>query len=689
MNIGIIGCGNIADTHVESILEAQPDSSISVCDPVPGKADLLKRKYNLKNAYTDIKQMLKNEKPVSVHILSPPQLHYDHVKECLLADCNVLVEKPFVLNYDEVDDLYNLAAKKNKILCVDHSMLYQPSVLKMMNDIKSNKEIRILHINSFYGIESSPLSEPQLFGQHWKEKLKGGAIIDTLIHPISLIVELIGKPELIATNFLESNGVIDEISISIKTKESIVVITVSNRSQPFRRTTEVITDHKTFVIDHSTEVLVSLDSGFGPRSLKKLIKNFAYSSQLALGTIGTVLKVLRKKLKENPGTRQLINNYYNHLSGNGSLPVSIENVKNATYTLDKISTDLETLKKESNIVQSDKVSTSEKSVLKDKKIYVTGASGFLGKHVCADLAHLGYNVFAQVRRGPNADKIAHPLIERQYIDFRYEDTNYNSILKDINTVVHCAHAAGANTWEEFKRINVDSTLSLYEAAAKRGCENFIFLSSVAVYGIHQKRKTIVNEESPTTLGKSKYDFYIRSKTIAENLLIEKAKDDGPKLLIIRPGVLYSANGLRLARRSIPTKNGLLLISFGRGKNHMPFTRVDILSRAICKIVDSESIPEGIYNMTGKPTETLNDFITDRMNQFGINCSFFRLPVVPFRILAFFLENSYKISFRKSPPPITKYLLDSGTRNIYYDCDKAAKEFGWDEEKAVKPLNMSE
>jgi len=254
-------------------------------------------------------------------------------------------------------------------------------------------------------------------------------------------------------------------------------------------------------------------------------------------------------------------------------------------------------------------------------------------------------------------------------------------------VVHCAHAAGARKWKDFRRVNVDVTLSLYEAAAQAKCKHFIFISSVAVYGVHRKRGTVVTEESKTSLGKSRYDFYVRSKTMAETMLLERAAQGGPKLLIIRPGVLYSPNGMRLARRSIPTNKGLLLITFGRGRNHIPFTRVDVLSRAIAGIVNSGAMPEGIYNMTGNSEETINEFIAARLKAFNIDCRFFKLPILPFRLVAFFLEGMYKILFIGSPPKITRYLLDSGARDMFYDNMKAKTDLGWSEEEAVKPLEL--
>ena len=680
--IGIIGCGIIADTHVEAIKEAMPGADICVCDPLPGKAELLRKKYGLKSSYNAIGKMLSVENPFSVHVLSPPQFHVEHTSQCLESGCHVLVEKPLAFNSSDVDMLYDTARKNNKALCVDHSLFYQPSIQKMFEKMQSDAENDVLYVNCFYGLDvegATPALAPE---GHWKLGLPGGAIIDSIIHPVTLAVEMTEGPRDMKINFSGPRVNPQEVCISWQGQKAMASIIVSSQAKPFRRVTEVTTRKQTFVIDHSTESLVSLTAGFGPKSLRKLLRNFGYGTQLILGTIGTVINVLRGKLKENPGARGLIKSYYKQLMEGSSPPISEENVRNSTYALEKIVEVLTPPKPEESA--GEKISEEDvgQSVQK-KTTLVTGASGFLGNNICKVLCEKKHRVIAQVRRGPNSDKLQFLSLEKIFEDFNYEPVNYERLLKEANEVIHCAHGAGAKTWEQVKRANVDATIALYEAAAKAGCKKFIFISSVAVYGVHQKKRFTVNEETPASLGNSRWDFYIRSKTMAEKELLDRASKGGPKLLIIRPGILYSADGIRLARRSLPLKNSRLLITFGNGKNHSPYTRVDILAEAICETLDRDSFPEGIYNMAGNPEEDSRDFIYNRMKKLGVTCRFLTLPALPFRLMASVLEFIHTVTLRKSPPKITRYIIDSSTRDIHYDCSKAEKELGWNSQKAIE------
>lgn len=685
-SIGIIGCGIIADTHVEAIKKALPNATILVCDPLPGKAELLRKKYDLKSSFYTIEEMLSQENLFAVHILTPPQFHVEQALLCIAAGCHVLIEKPLALRSKDVDTLYEGARRHNKVVCVDHSLFYQPSILKMLQKIRSTTDNEVLFVNSFFGLDLGGLPYSRYLPQkHWKRGIPGGALVDTIIHPIALAVELTGKPLSIDSHLIGTNTNGEDLHISWQSETAIASITVSSRAQPFRRVSEVTTNKQSFVVDHSTETLVSLDSGFGPKSLRKLLRNFGYGTQLMLGTVGTVIQVLRGKLKENPGARGLVEAFYRHLIDGEEIPVSEENARNSVSVLEQIITSLSrTEKQEISAIPEDDAEKTEHNLSVNPTIrtVVTGASGFLGSIICESLVKKGREVIAQVRRGANADKLQSPPIKKIYEDFNYEPVDYDYLVEGAKEVIHCAHAAGARTWEQFKQTNVDATLALYDAAAKAGCEKFIFISSVAVYGVHQRGHISVNEETPVTLGNSKWDFYILSKALAEKMLLEKAKNGGPKLLIIRPGIFYAADGTKLARRSVPLKDSRLVITFGNGQNHSPFNRVDVLAEAIVNALDLTPFREGVYNMTGNPEESSREFIYNRMKKLGVTCRFLTLPAFPFRLIASSLEFFHNISFRKSPPKLTRYIIDSSTRDIYYDCLKAEKELGWDSQKAI-------
>ena len=126
-----------------------------------------------------------------------------------------------------------------------------------------------------------------------------------------------------------------------------------------------------------------------------------------------------------------------------------------------------------------------------------------------------------------------------------------------------------------------------------------------------------------------------------------------------------------------------MISFGNGRNRIPFTRADILGAAIADIVDGEPFREGVYNFTGAAGRGCHEFIAERMRKLGVACRFVRVPALPVRALAACMEYLWMALGRKKPPFLTRYLVDSATRDIEYDNSRARADFGWDPEQAVE------
>ena len=119
-----------------------------VCD-VNKKAEKEIKKISDNIIYlTDYKVMLRDKEICSVAIATPAKSHYKIVRECLLANKNVFVEKPLCLNYNDGKKLVLLAKKKNLKLMVGHLMLYHPAFTKMIETIKKGKIGKVRYIYS-------------------------------------------------------------------------------------------------------------------------------------------------------------------------------------------------------------------------------------------------------------------------------------------------------------------------------------------------------------------------------------------------------------------------------------------------------------------------------------------------------------------------------------------------------------
>lgn len=169
------------------------------------------------------------------------------------------------------------------------------------------------------------------------------------------------------------------------------------------------------------------------------------------------------------------------------------------------------------------------------KILVTGASGFVGSAVIARLkAEAGYLPVAASRAA-----IAEPgELEQRRHDL--ENPSVLPTLDDIGVIVHAAarvhvmRESATDSLAEFRRVNVDGTVSLARAAARAGVRRFIFISSIKVNGEQTADGCRFGADDVP----APQDPYAISKYEAEVKLREIEAQTGMSVVIIRPPLVY-------------------------------------------------------------------------------------------------------------------------------------------------------
>ena len=170
------------------------------------------------------------------------------------------------------------------------------------------------------------------------------------------------------------------------------------------------------------------------------------------------------------------------------------------------------------------------------KFLVTGANGFVGRSLCAELLLQGYKVKAAVR-------FASALIEGVElavvgaIDF---EMDWSTALQDVDVVVHLAarvhvmHDTSADPLMAFRDVNLKGTMNLARQAEAAGVSRFVFISSIKVSGeLTQARRAFTEAEAPNP-----QDAYGVSKHEAEMGLRQLALDSCMTVVIIRPPLVY-------------------------------------------------------------------------------------------------------------------------------------------------------
>ncbi len=279
-------------------------------------------------------------------------------------------------------------------------------------------------------------------------------------------------------------------------------------------------------------------------------------------------------------------------------------------------------------------------------ILLTGASGFLGSHF---------------PRKKNIITLGTMPINNIQCDL---SNNIPITLHNINKVVHMAgiaHINPKNKDEEkkFHEINYIGTLNLIKSLVNHNINQFIYISSVAVYGLNSGE--LINENHPLRPSTS----YGKSKLETEKYLIDWADKRKINLLILRLPLVIGQNPPgNLGKMIDSIKNGkYIAIKNNKAKKSV------VLASDVVKICLSTKEMNGIYNLadsTNPTFEELENFIAKKFNK----KIFFKIPSSILKYICLFGDKLPQ-SF-----PIKTSLYEKIVNPLTFDNKKALSELEW-------------
>lgn len=212
------------------------------------------------------------------------------------------------------------------------------------------------------------------------------------------------------------------------------------------------------------------------------------------------------------------------------------------------------------------------------KLLITGASGFLGRHLCAAAVGKGIPIRRAVRRSTGSGDWGMGDISGK--------TDWSAALKGVDTVIHLAGRVhimqdhGNHLLAEFRRVNAEGTFNLAIQAARAGARRFIFISSSKVNGeMTLPRIPFTTNDKPAPVGP-----YALSKYEAEQTLQTVNGKTGLEIVIIRPPLIYGPGAKANFRKLIEAVDRGIPLPFGSIQNRRSFLSltnlVDLIYRCV-------------------------------------------------------------------------------------------------------------
>ena len=305
------------------------------------------------------------------------------------------------------------------------------------------------------------------------------------------------------------------------------------------------------------------------------------------------------------------------------------------------------------------------------KVFVTGATGFVGHHVARELAAQGAELRLLVRKSSNLANLEGIGWETSVGDLSEPDS-IRPALDGCDAVFHVA--ADYRLWipdpKAMYRANVDGTRDLLRMAREAGVRRVVYTSSVATMGFRSDG-IIVNEDSPVSLD-DMIGHYKRSKFLAELEAIAAAKA-GQQVMILNPTTPIGSHDTK------PTPTGRIFVDFLNGKFpayvDTGLNLVDVREVARTHAAAIEVGTPGKRYILGGENLTLKQ-ILDKMSAItGIPSPSVKIPFAIAAAYAFFEENLTG-RLRGKEPRATLEEVRMGRKKMFASSAHAQQELGF-------------
>ena len=131
IGIGVIGYGYWGPNLVRNFAEAPGATLVSVCDASTDRLVEARHRYPFVRTSERYQELLADSAVHAVAIATPVSTHFQLAIEALRSDKHVLVEKPLASTAEQATELIAEAARRNRVLMVDHTFVYTGAVRKI------------------------------------------------------------------------------------------------------------------------------------------------------------------------------------------------------------------------------------------------------------------------------------------------------------------------------------------------------------------------------------------------------------------------------------------------------------------------------------------------------------------------------------------------------------------------------
>jgi predicted dehydrogenase len=349
LRVAIVGCGKIADQHVDAIRRIHGSNIVALCDLEPLMARQLGERFGILQCFSDLPKMLEAASPDVVHITTPPQSHYTVARECLDRGAHVYIEKPFTVTAGEADALIQLANRNSLSATAGHNLQFTLEMLEMRRLVKEGFLGGMpVHLESYfsYDLADATYAKGLLANQnHWVRKLPGGLLHNIISHGVAKLSEFLDDDlvDILAVadqsprlKTLNGERILDELRVLIRDKKGTTGFFCFSTQLKGLNQLRLHGPGGSIVVDHCSGTVIRNKHQSDKSYLTYFLPPLRAAREHLRNARTNITNFVRQRLYQDFGMKELIERFHNSIRSQTAPPISYREIILTARIMDEV-----------------------------------------------------------------------------------------------------------------------------------------------------------------------------------------------------------------------------------------------------------------------------------------------------------------------------------------------------------------
>jgi len=663
--VGLVGAGYVSEFHIKALKRLPHVRIVGIADLDESRAKATAQQFGI-TAHASLKAMGSEGLDV-VHVLTPPDSHVNVALEALSLGCHVLVEKPLATSVEDCERLIAESEARSLRVCVNHSLLGEPLIKRAIALAKTGAIGDVLTVEYLRSSNYPPYRGGPLPPQY---REGGYQFRDLGVHGLYLTREFLGPIEDVYSEFRHSglkssdpNIFFDEWRALVRCVKGTGNIQLSWNVNPLQHQLVIQGTRGTLRADLFAMCLTRRRNTPLPKSFERVINTLVESVSSATQLFWNATRFAAGRIQPYQGLHNFVAAFYESLSANSAMPVSLEEAREIVRWTEKVARDGD---------QSKSKFYSQYQPRRRPAVAVTGANGLLGSALVKRLLEEGQFVRLFVRRLPPREILQNPRVEVVLGDLG-DPKAVNHALEGSTAVFHLG-AAMSGGQANHDAATIVGTRNVIDACLAHRVPKLIYVSSLSVIDwAGNPPNQAITELATLEPAPQKRGFYTQSKLEAERMVRAAAEEKGLPVIVLRPGQIWTEMS-SFVSPAVGIRVGNHLVVIGDDSNLLPLVHVDDVVEAIMLATKSIFWHGEVFQFVDSELISRQELVRLFIRGREPNLKVTHMPLWLACFLAGCAERLADMLNR--PTPVSPYRLRSAVAPLVFDCTKAHEKLRW-------------